>query len=325
MSKTSLVAAAYSVSPTSQAWVPEVESKYYQLLKNITGLQGLEHPFFGELHQYDDDWFLHNIDPNWNIIFTGMPGVMNHLAKDANFGIASDDHQGRQNALNFYKDACKAIRKLNSHFNKQMVPCIQIHTSPSRKAAKSSTTSLSLSLQEMQSWDWSGAKLVIEHCDAFSAGGESAKGFLTLEEEIEAVTQVNLKNDGDIGFCVNWGRSAIETHSVEGPLEHIKILDKLGLLNGLMFSGVAAQDPIYGDWKDSHMPPCFGNDIGEYQLGNSLLNSEEITNCNNACNLDNLNFMGAKISLLPRSSSAEVCAAYNAATIDLIRKCSLRT
>lgn len=315
--------AAYSVSPTSQSWNTEVESKFYQLLKNVTGLQGLEHPFFGKLHQHDDDWFLDNIDPNWSIVFSGMPGVMNSLSKDPNFGIASDDQNGRQSALDFYRSACEAIIKLNSHFNNQMVPCIQIHTSPARKSAKSSMSSLSLSLQEMQSWDWSGAKLVIEHCDSYFASGASAKGFLSLDEEIEAVIQTNARTDSDIGFCINWGRSAIETRSVDGPLTHVKKLDSMGLLRGLMFSGVAAQDPIYGDWKDSHMPPRFGKEVGNYELNNSLLNGEQMTRCIDACNIHKLIFMGAKISLLPRSASAEECAAYNGATIDLIRNCLL--
>lgn len=319
MNKTSLVTAAYSISPTSQGWDAEVESKYYQLLKNIDGLQGLEHPFFGELHQYDDDWFLHNIDPNWKIIFTGMPGVMNNLSKDPNFGIASDDQEGRQKSLDFYGDACKAIKKLNTYFNKEMVPCIQIHSSPARKNASSSMSSLLLSLQEMQSWDWSGASLVIEHCDAYFSEGESVKGFLTLEEEIEAVTQTNAKMKSNLSFCVNWGRSAIEAQSVEGPLAHIAKLSELDLLTGLMFSGAAAQDPTYGDWKDSHMPPRLDNKVGNYNLDNSLLTDKEIENCINACRLNKLTFIGAKIALLPRTSSADVCAAYNRATIDLLR------
>ena len=320
MSKTCLVAAAYSVSPTSQKWDPTVESTYYQLLKSLPEMQGLEHPFLGSLHQFDDNWFLQNIDPAWKIILTCVPGVMGNLSNDANFGIASDDQAGREKALNFYREACKAIKKLNSHFNKQMVPCVQIHSSPSRKNAFASKSSLISSLVEMQSWDWSGAKLVIEHCDAYSSTKESAKGFLTLQEEIDAVTEVNAETNSDIGFCVNWGRSAIETNSVNGPIEHISKLTKLNLLTGLMFSGAAAQDEIYGNWRDTHIPPRLDDSTGHYDLSNSLLTENEIRRCINACEVDKLSFLGVKISLLPRTNSPEICAKYNAASLDLVVK-----
>ncbi len=318
MTHNNLIAAAYSISPTSQKWDGKVESEYYKLLKSIPELKGIEHPFFGELHQFDDNWFLNNIDPNWKVIFTGMPGVMNNLSKNSQFGIASDDPDGRKSAVDFYFKASRAIKKMQEHFGKQLVPSIQIHTSPARKAANSSTASLIESLTEMQAWDWSGTELVIEHCDAYKEDGSSIKGFLTLQEEIDAVIAVNAKSDNKIGFCVNWGRSAIETRSTQGPIQHISTLRELNLLRGLMFSGVAAEDATYGNWQDSHIPPQLNIEDELYDFSASLLGVNEITESLNSCDLDELVFFGAKVSLLPRSSSPEVCAKFNSAVIQLI-------
>ena len=61
----------------------------------------------------------------------------------------------------------------------------------------SSTASLTASLAELASWDWCGAVICVEHCDARvrddALGGFAppvVKGFLSLDEEIEAVRHV---------------------------------------------------------------------------------------------------------------------------------------
>ena len=57
-----------------------------------------------------------------------------------------------------------------------------------------------------------------------------------------------------ISISINWGRSALETRSVEGPLEHARRALQADLLGGLFFSGVTPAHPGYGAWRDSHAP-----------------------------------------------------------------------
>jgi hypothetical protein len=90
---------AYALSPTKKGWDAEVESAFYEDLKTLPNLKGLEHPFYGTLHEHDDDWFLANVEPQWDYVLTCIPGTMNALALDPHFGIASDDLDGRASAL----------------------------------------------------------------------------------------------------------------------------------------------------------------------------------------------------------------------------------
>jgi hypothetical protein len=154
---------AYAASPNHSGWDPALETAFYTELKKLPNLKGLEHPFLGALHQHDDDWFLANIDPTWDYVFTCIPGVMNALGQNPLFGIASDDEAGRRAALAFMQQACAAIGKLNTHLKRQAVTAIQIQTAPARHKAASSSAALKASLQAMLQWDWHGARIVIEH------------------------------------------------------------------------------------------------------------------------------------------------------------------
>jgi len=214
-------------------WDAELETRYYDTIKSLGYIKGLEHPFGGSLHNRDDDWFLANIDPNWEFVFTCIPGVMGAIGKNPNFGIASDDEAGRQDSLVFMQKARDAIAKLNAHAGKEVVRAIQIHTSPNKAKAGSSKESLTKSLIEMLSWDWQGAKLVIEHCDAYVEGQDPSKGFLKIEDEIDACLKAKIETGKSVGITINWGRSAIEARSASGVIKHIQAAKAAGLLSGL--------------------------------------------------------------------------------------------
>jgi hypothetical protein len=69
--------AAYACSPNGFTWdFPELETPYYERLKENKLVRGLEYPFIYGLHLYDDEWFLSNIDTQWEFAFTCIPGVM---------------------------------------------------------------------------------------------------------------------------------------------------------------------------------------------------------------------------------------------------------
>lgn len=311
---------AYATAPSTVGWDKNEETLYYQQLRNLGNIQGLEHPFVGKLHPFDDEWFLENIDDTWQFIFTSIPGVMSNLANNHHFGIASDNEAGRQAALDFYQQARQAIQKLNSHLNRQAVSSIKIHTAPNISAqASSSKQALQKSLETMQSWDWHGAKLVIEHCDAYIASQIPEKGFMRLEDEISTVITVNEALNCDIGISINWGRSAIEARSAAGPIEHIKKVYQSKLLKGIIFSGASGAQTPYGQWKDSHMPPEQAFNIPHYAQG-SLLTIEQIEKSLQQCDCEQLDFIGGKISLSPNEANVSERVSYIQSLLTLLDK-----
>jgi len=309
---------AYATAPSTLKWDQALETNYYQELKSQCNIIGLEHPFVGKLHPYDDEWFLENIDENWQFIFTSIPGVMGQLARNPHFGIASTNEAGRQAALAFYQQAQQAIFKLNNHLKKEAVSFLKIHTAPKiTENTESSIQALQRSLETMQSWNWYGAKLVIEHCDAYILGQEAEKGFMLLEDEITAVKLVNSKLNSDVGISINWGRSAIETRDTNGPLQHIKQAYLNGLLKGIIFSGTSDIDGPYGQWKDTHMPPAQAIYIPSY-AENSLLTMEQIEKSMQQCDYQKLDFIGGKISLSPNQASVNQRISYIKSLITLL-------
>ncbi|MBB1475780.1 DUF4862 family protein [Shewanella sp. SG41-3] len=301
---------AYAAAPSTQQWDQELEASYYQGLKLQSNIIGLEHPFVGKLHPYDDEWFLKNIDENWQFIFTSIPGVMRQIAKNPHFGIASTNETGRQAALAFYQQAQQAIFKLNNHLKREAVSFLKIHTAPKiTENTQSSIQALQTSLEAMQSWNWYGAKLVIEHCDAHIAGQEAEKGFMLLQDEMTAITHVNSKLNSDIGVSINWGRSAIETRNTDGPLQHTKQAYLSGLLKGIIFSGTSDIDGPYGQWKDTHMPPAQAVYIPSF-AENSLLTMEQIEKTMQQCDYKQLKFIGGKISLSPNEANVDQRISY---------------
>lgn len=296
---------AYAASPNHSGWDAALETAFYNELKALPNIKGLEHPFLGRLHQHDDDWFLANIAPDWDYVFTCIPGIMNALGQNPLFGIASDDEAGRLAALDFMQQACAAIGKLNAHLGRQAVTAIQIQTSPARHKASSSTAALMASLNTMLQWDWQGARIVIEHCDALVDSHAASKGFLTLGDELEVITQLNtqLSTKQHLGMVINWGRSVFETRRVEGALEHIQAAQAAGVLSGVMFSGVSDQDSEYGAWRDSHQPPKQSALVQHGEPG-SWMTEHAMHNCLAACDDPQaLPVLGAKIGIRPHSAA----------------------
>jgi hypothetical protein len=307
------IVGAYATAPSTVAWDENLETQYFKALADINYIKGIEHPFTGKLHNVNDNWFLQNISPDWEFVFTSIPGVMNQLANNPHFGIASDEESGRTQAIAFYQKARDAIQQLNRHLGRQAVTHIKIHTAPRKTIGTSSSIrSLNHSLLTMQAWDWHGAKLVIEHCDAYIQNQPSEKGFLTIEEELQALTTINeciVDDVNKIGISINWGRSAIEARSAAGPIKHVKLAYESNLLTGIIFSGTSDQDTPYGKWKDSPMPPSQSFDIPNYAEG-SLLTFENIKTTLQQCKPNQLDFIGGKISIMPNHASVNERISY---------------
>ena len=163
-----------------------------------------------------------------------------------------------------------------------------------------------ISLSEIISWDWFGSKIVIEH---FGAANDHnpvpKKGFLTLEEEIDVINEINEKYASNCGLVINWGRSVIEFKNVEEPIRYIKDAIKHNVLSGLMFSGTTNNDNnFYGAWSDLHMPPANYLDY-QYFESESLMSFENIKHTIAACDYHVLDYMGIKLLAMPDDSTIE--------------------
>lgn len=291
---------SYVASLSLRQWHPENETAFYSALKARPQIGGIEHGFYGNLHRYDDTWFLKNIAPAWDFVFTCIPGTMERLEKNPLFGLASPNEDGRCAAVDFIHAARDAVSRLNTHLGRKAVLAVTLHSAPSLKA---SPDCFYQSLSEISTWDWDGAELHIEHCDAQHVGGSYAKGFLRLEDELSVIEKVNNgQSQNRFGIMLNWGRSVIEGQSTETILDHIKACKSKNLLRGFIFSGTTdKKDSPYEYFGDKHAPAPTPHN-GEILVPESLMTEAEIKK-SLALLPDTLHYLGLKV--MPRPVDAD--------------------
>jgi hypothetical protein len=226
------------------------------LYEGLAGLDiaGLEQPFFGTLHRRDEGWLIGQIRPEWSLVLTTLPGTMDRLAGDRRFGLASADADARSRAVDFIETARRAVEKLNRALGRRAVRAVMVHSAPRLDGAraKRSLDGFAEALTDLRARDWQGATLLVEHCDAAVPGLAPDKGFLRIEDDVLAARLS--EGPTPVGVAINWGRSAVETRSPDGPLEHIARAVQADLLGALFFSGAVPDHPDYGAWRDSHAP-----------------------------------------------------------------------
>jgi len=314
---------AYAAMPKPAvpgAYEPAIERRFFAALRELEDIAGLELPFYGTLHPHNVGAYLDLLSPEWSYVLTGIPGTMNALAADPFFGLASRTASGRTAALEFCRRLREAVATLNGRFGRSVVRLVEIHTAPTQGApgVASSGEALVDSLREVRGWDWHGARLAIEHCDAYRPAQPPQKGFLALSQELDALA-ASEGGRTPAGVVLNWGRSAIEGRSAETPLAHARSARDAGLLVGLMFSGACARDPVYGDWQDTHAPfaPMFrgpargtGNTGGvHYGAERSELTAERAKAWLQAAG-HGLDVLGLKIQPLPASLPLDIRIEY---------------
>jgi hypothetical protein len=198
---------------------------------------------------------------------------------------------------------------------KPSVVALELHAAPVAFGGTATAAALEASLKEISSWDTSGARLVLEHCDALMPGQAPAKGFLALELEVQALKKANDATDNPIGMVINWGRSVIEQRRPEAAQEHIAFLRNYDLLGGIVFSGCANVDTRFGQaWADVHVPPAptkatvarasRGTNRDQNLLEPaSLLTADHIKSClQAACTLPESGFLAIKVAAPPNAS-----------------------
>jgi len=300
------------------------ESDFYEKIRTLPGAQGYEVPLLqgGVLHACDEAWVLSQlIQPlstgaQPRIVITCVPATMAAIGENPSFGLASDDAAGRTAAVKLASLARDAASRANTAAGRSnFVAAVELHSGPSRPQGSSSIASFQKSLEEICSWDWWGAALVVEHCDAFNPNYPPIKGLLTLEEELAAVrgarSTMGERGSSSLGICINWGRSVLETRDPATALLHCKAAAVEGLLHGLMFSGCSGDSGDYGPWTDCHSPL-------DVDAPGSLLTEARVRETVELCkSFSSLKFLGCKIKVSGQPSVEQRVAA-NGRVLDAI-------
>lgn len=279
-----LYSSAYNVWPADEA-------------ERLTFMQGLaERDWLGglELGYADSLSWPEGAPADLVVIVSGVPGTTGHNASDADFGLASPDEAGRQRALAWARGEAAAVAQLVADGHR--VRAVEIHSAPTGKA---DPEIFAASLLELADWDWGGAELWVEHCDAHVEGQEPNKGYLSLDQELAVLDQVSAqKPDAGWGMVINWARSAIEGRAAATALAHVEQAAASGWLRHLGFSSCSGEETDFGGpWADQHLPlagtsvAAPGTLLGAAEVAAALQAAGEVT-------------YGLKIALRPKDQSA---------------------
>lgn len=244
-----IIVGAYAASPAHAVWRPKLEKEYFSALADIVGLGGFELPWINGLHPHDETWLLTHLPPHLDIVLTDIGATVQRLAADSRFGLASLDESGRRAALIQTQRVRDGVHRLNQAAGRRVVTAVELHSAPLAKDGHASA--LAKSLGVIATWDWAGASLLIEHCDASVEGQRAEKGYLRLEDELTAIAT----SGQDVGISINWGRSAIELRDANQVTEHVRTASEAGSLRAIVFSGAANEPSLFGGpWEDAHLP-----------------------------------------------------------------------
>lgn len=220
---------------------------FYRELGETGWVDGIEIPYRDGVDA-DPRWLADQLRGRFTqCVVTAIPGTMGHLANDPHFGLASSDEEGRQRAMTWIAGLVDDVRSLHEMVGHPVVRFVELHSAPSNHAEP---TALKASLAELSSL-FADSELtpVIEHCDASGGVGPGEKEFLSLDDEITALSGTGVR------VTVNWGRSVVESHDPDLPARQVDRLADAGLLGGVMVSGAGPEVTQYGPaWGDAHLP-----------------------------------------------------------------------
>ena len=299
---------AYATASSLKAWDGALETAFFQGLARSPQVVGIELPWLPDREIYPMKWLCKNIPSHWSLQVTTLPAIMQLAQQHPKAGLASISEPDRRRAVALVQKMRLYVEEIERLFERSLVKSIHLYSSPTNSASRQqgSKEALQRSLVEIIAMDWGGSVLNLEHCDAWTPNHSAEKGFLSLAEEIETLQSV-----GGIGLILNWGRSAIEGRSLNGPLQHIREALAHRLLCGFVFSG-CTDDPNspYGAWKDSHMPPsmfCPESLLGEKEMTQvfELLKNEELS-------------LGVKVSNRCSTKNSQNAIALNLETIAML-------
>lgn len=243
----------------------------YGALRESALVSGFEIPFRAPWTAEDVARAARRVGPDRDVVITTMPGLVARAWKDAQFGPASADSEGRNASVRFFKEAWRAAMLLGEVIGPDRVKGVTIASAPRAGAGISSASRfLGESLDAMLAWSWGATRVIVEHCDALTPRHPTAKGFLPLEDEVLAAVAANRSLPGSTGITINWGRSVIETRDPGQVPGQVRTAAESGALFCLMFSGSSDTETEYGaPWADSHLPPA-DDDVVTHGAGSLL-------------------------------------------------------
>lgn len=249
-----LTLGAYAAEPRRPALDTRAEERWFRALADIEGARGVEVFFRGSLHPEGPERLAELLPEGWHLVITALPQTVTHSARDARYGLAAADVEGRRAAVDDIRLLLGEAHRIDALLGRRVVRAVEVHSAPRvTYRVRADAASLARSLRELSDAA-EGIPLVVEHCDALVPAHRPVKGFLRLDEERDAVRSA-LEGGVLAGQSLNWGRSAIEGRSGLTPLDHIRELTGAGALTGLMFSGAPRASGVLGEaWDDLHNP-----------------------------------------------------------------------
>ncbi|MFF0223332.1 DUF4862 family protein [Streptomyces sp. NPDC004629] len=292
---------AYAAEPA----VAGERQEFYRQLARMPDIGGLEVPFAAGPDGQGALRLPPRVPPHWRVVVTALPATVARASEDPTFGLASSDESGRAAAVAAHRQMRDAVRGLTQRRGPGTVPAVLVHSAP----GAGDVDAFARSLAEIASWDWSGARLLVEHCDARRPGHSPAKGYLPLTGELRAVEAAG---DDGMGLVVNWGRSVLEERSAAGAVKHLRAAASAGRLAGLVFSGVSANETLYGEpWADAHLPVATPSGLTD-----SLLTPARARAAMDEASAAWL--YGAKFAVRPRTAAWEERVAVVRASLDAL-------
>lgn len=290
---------AYAAAPSRNWWDPDDEHAFLRALWDREDVAGLELPWkAASFHARDEGWMLDRLPDDARIVVTTAPDTSDRHRASATFGLASTDADGRRAAIDATRELHAALPRLRAAIPAGQILAVELHTAPRADPGRSSAASLSASLDELVGWEWGGARLIVEHCDAWRPGQAPAKGYLPIEEEVRVISALR-RQGAPVGLSLNWGRSVIETRDPDAALAHVELAVQAGVLDGVIVSGVTTEaTSLGGPWADVHAP--FAHE-GAY--ASSLLTAESARAMLDAAN--GLAFRAVKIGAPATASVGE--------------------
>jgi hypothetical protein len=250
----SVYPALLTPEPVDRAVAREV----YARLRDLPAIGAVELPLGVDGRIPDEDATLSFLAPHWEVVLTTVPGTMAQ-ASDPAFGLASADERGGEDAVEHLRRSLATAERVDAALGRRATAAVEVVSAPRRIAgAPAGADRLLARLRRvLDERAEGGVPILLEHCDALVAGQEPAKGFLDLDDELRVVSELRAAGHAGTGLVVNWGRSALEARSVDGPVRHLEQARAAGVLHALVFSGCADRDSAFGPaWTDMHHGPA---------------------------------------------------------------------
>lgn len=305
------VVGGYAAAPDDQG----ARREFFAAVLADPRSDGLEIPFGSAGYEADASWLWTSLPAGSRHVLTLVAGTMERLAADPRFGLASVDEAGRRAAVDLAAAARRLVGKVNAAGHARIV-AVEVQSAPAAHDLAAAEAALTESLHELAGWDWQGAAISVEHCDAVRPDGIRAKGFLPLAAELRAVAEAGRDTATRLGVSLNWGRSVIERRDPVGSIEHAREARTAGVLLGQVFSGTSDRETDFGPaWCDAHHP--LATDSPLTGAAESLLTRDQLILARRAGGPD-LIFDGVKISVRPATAGVGQRLATIGAALDAL-------